>query len=408
MHSDLNNFYASVEVLYDPALRGKPIAVVGDAEARHGIILAKSDRAKAAGVKTGQAIWEARQQCKDLVLVPAHMDRYLKYSALVRDIYYGVTDLVEPFGLDEAWLDVTGTTHLFGTGPEIADQLRATVRQELGLTVSVGVSYNKVFAKLGSDMRKPDATTVIGPGDFREKTWELPASDLLYVGPATTAKLARHGVHTIGDLARADVQFLYWLLGKNGVMLHEFANGRDSSAVHPFNYVPPIKSIGNSTTAPRDLVCDDDVKITLLALCESVAARLREQQTLCTTVQLGIRDNTLVSYERQAKLSLPTSNARDLHAAAYQLFQRHHTTGRPVRSLSVRALGLVPASQQLSLFEDERARQKEHELESVIDIIRGKYGYSIIRRSVALLAPELDLDAKGDHTVHPVGFLSTR
>lgn len=408
LHSDLNNFYASVEVLYDPALKGRPVAVAGDAEARHGIILAKSYEAKAFGVRTGEAIWEAKQKCRDLVLVPAHYDRYLRYSALTREIYTNYTDLVEPFGLDECWCDVTGSLHLFGSGREMADTIRSRVKKELGLTVSVGVSFNKVLAKLGSDMHKPDATTVLDPEDYQEKIWDLPVSDLLYVGPATTAKLARYGIRTIGALARADVQMLYWLLGKNGIMLHEFANGRDSSRVSPYYAVPPIKTIGNSTTAPRDLVTGDDVKITLLALCESVGARLREQNTLCTTVQVGVRDKDLWSYERQAKLALPTSNARDLLAAAFGLYKAHHLSGKPVRSLSVRALGLVPADEQLSLFPEEQARRKEHDLESVLDKVRSKYGYQSIRRGLALLEPKLDLDAKSEHIIHPVGFLGTR
>ncbi len=408
LHSDLNNFYASVEMLYDPTLRGKPIAVAGDAEARHGIILAKSYEAKAFGVKTGQAIWEARERCRDLILVGAHMDRYLKYSALVKEIYTSYTDLVEPFGLDEAWCDVTGSLHLFGgSGKGLADDIRARVKAELGLTVSIGVSFNKVLAKLGSDMKKPDATTVLSPEDYRDKIWGLPASDLLYVGPATSAKLARYGIFTIGDLAQADVQMLYWLLGKNGIMLHEFANGRDSSKVSPYYAVPPVKTVGNSTTAPRDLESDDDIKITLLALCESVSARLREQGTLCTTVQVGIRDKDLWSYERQVKLRLPTNTARDLLAASFGLYKEHHRSGKPVRSLSVRAIGLIPADEQLSMFPDEQARQKEQDLEVAIDKVRAKYGYHSLQRGITLMDPALNLDAKGDHVVHPVGFLGT-
>lgn len=407
LHSDMNHFYAAVEILYDPSLFGKPVVVAGDAEARHGIVLAKSDEAKACGVRTGEALWEARQKCPDAVFVDAHYDRYLKYSALARELYVEYTDLVEPFGLDECWLDCTGSTHLFGDGRAIADAIRQRVKAELGLTVSVGVSFNKVFAKLGSDLRKPDATTVIGPGDFREKIWGLSVSELLYVGPATTAKLARYGIATIGQLAGADAAFLYWLLGKNGVMLHEFANGRDASAVRPYYRLPPIKTVGNSTTAPRDLISDDDVKITLLALAESVAARLREQGSLCRTVQLGVRDNELRSYERQSGVDPPTSNATDLFAAAFRLFNAHHASGKPVRSLSLRAMGLVPEDEQLSLFPEEQARRKEHDLELVIDRLRGKYGYTIIRRAIALLDPALDLDAKGEHVIHPIGFLGT-
>lgn len=407
LHSDMNHFYAAVEILYDPSLLGKPVVVAGDAEARHGIVLAKSDEAKASGVRTGEALWQARQKCPDAVFVPAHYDRYMKYSALARDLYVEYTDLVEPYGLDECWLDCTGSTHLFGDGKTIADAIRARIKSELGLTVSVGVSFNKVFAKLGSDLKKPDATTVIGLRDFREKIWSLSVSELLYVGPATTAKLARYGIATIGQLASADTGLLYWLLGKNGVMLHEFANGRDTSTVRPYYRLPPIKTVGNSTTTPRDLTTDDDVKITLLALAESVAARLREQGSLCRTVQLGVRDNELWSYERQMGMDPPSSNATDLSAAAFRLFKIHHTSRKPVRSLSLRALGLIPEDEQLSLFPEEQARRKEHDLEVVIDRLRGKYGYTILRRALALLDPALDLDAKGEHVIHPVGFLGT-
>ena len=312
LHSDMNNFYASVEILYDPTLRDKPVAVAGDEEARHGIVLAKNDIAKRFGIRTGQVLWEARQQCPGLVCVPAHYERYLAFSAQARGIYTSYTDQVESFGLDECWLDVTGSVGLFGEGPAIADDIRGRMKRELGLTVSIGVSFNKVFAKLGSDMKKPDATTVITPENYRDKAWSLPVSDLLYVGPATTRKLNQYGITTIGELAQADPDLLYWLLGKNGIMLHQFANGQDHSGVRRYYAVPPMKSIGNSTTAPRDLVSEDDIKITLMALCESVGARLREQNCLCSTVALGIRDNRLLSYDRQAKLNRPTANTLDI------------------------------------------------------------------------------------------------
>ena len=409
LHSDMNNFYASVEILFDPTLRGKPVAVAGDEEARHGIVLAKNDVAKRFGIRTGQVLWEARQQCPGLVCVPAHYDRYLHFSAQAREIYTSYTDQVEPFGLDECWLDVTGSTNLFGDGKTIADDIRTRIRRELGLTVSVGVSYNKVFAKLGSDMKKPDATTVITPENFRETAWGLPVSDLLYVGPATTRKLARFGIGTIGGLARADVDFLYWLLGKNGVMLHRFANGQDHSGVRRYYSVPPMKSVGNSTTAPRDLVGLDDVKITLLSLCESVGARLREQDCTCTTVTVGIRDNRLVHYDRQTKLPRPTHNTMDLWETAMALYQTHHTGGAPVRSLSVKASGLAPVEdmEQLSLFPEEQKAQRRAAIDRTVDAIRAKYGYFSIRRAVALLDPALDLDAKGEHIIHPIGFLGT-
>ena len=409
LHSDMNNFYASVEILYDPALQNKPVVVAGDEEARHGIVLAKNDLAKRFGIHTGQVLWEARQQCPDLVCVPAHYERYLHFSALARDIYISYTDQVEVFGLDECWLDVTGSTGLFGDGIAIADDIRARIRRELGLTVSVGVSYNKVFAKLGSDMKKPDATSVITQENFRETAWRLPVSDLLYVGPATTRKLAQFGIHTIGALAQADTGFLYSLLGKNGLMLHRFANGQDRSGVRRYYAAPPMKSIGNSTTAPRDLVSEDDVKITLLALCESVAARLREQRCVCTTVTVGIRTGDLSSFDRQLKLPRPTDSTSAIWEAAMDIFWRGHTSGQPVRSLSVKVSGLTPADEmvQLSMFPEEHKMQRRADLDRTIDRIRAKYGYFSIRRALTLLDPALDLDARGEHIIHPVGFLGT-
>ena len=407
LHSDMNNFYASVEMLYDPTLRDKPIAVAGDEASRHGIVLAKSELAKAFGVHTGQALWEARQQCPGLVCVPAHYDRYLRFSALAREIYISYTDQVEAFGLDECWLDVTGSTGLFGDGVTIANDIRARVQQELGLTVSVGVSYNKIFAKLGSDMKKPDATSVITPENFRETAWRLPVSDLLYVGPATTRKLAQFGIHAIGALAQADVAFLYSLLGKNGVMLHRFANGQDRSGVRRYYSVPPMKSIGNSATAPRDLISEDDIKITLMALCESVGARLREQGCICTTVTVEIRDNRLLSFERQQKLPRPSNSTMAIWETAVGLVMRSRSGAAPIRSLSVKATGLSPEDNmdQMSLFPDLQREQRRKDIDRVMDQIRAKYGYFGIRRAVTLLDPALDLDARGDHVIHPVGFL---
>ena len=266
LHSDMNNFYASVEILYDPMLRDKPVTVAGDEETRHGIVLAKNDIAKRFGIRTSQVLWESRQQCPGPVYVPAHYNRYLAFSAQARDIS-SCTDQVEPFGLDECWLDVTGSVGLFGEGPAIADDIRGRIRRELGLTVSIGVSFNKVYAKLGSDMKKLDATTVITPENYQEQAWGLLVSNLLYVGPATTRKLNQYGITTIGELAKTNIDLLYWLLGKNGVMLYRLANGQDHSGVRRYYTVPPMKSVGNSTTTPRDLVSEDDVKITLMSLC---------------------------------------------------------------------------------------------------------------------------------------------
>lgn len=409
LHSDLNNFYASVECLYNPELRGKPVAVAGDPEARHGIILAKNYPAKACGVQTGDPLWMAKQKCPDIVFTPPHYDRYMQFSQLAREIYSEYTDQVEPYGLDECWLDVTGSIALFGDGRAIADEVRRRIRQELGVTASVGVSYNKIFAKLGSDMKKPDATTVITSERFRESVWPLPVSDLLYVGRATHQKLKRYCIKTIGDLAAVDQRFLQRLLGQNGLMLWRFANGLDTSPVSNIGAKSLIHSIGNSTTAPRDLVTDEDIKITLYVLCESVSARMREYGFVCDTVQLGVRDNELQSYERQGKLSYPNRTAKALFVKAFELYKRNHLSGKPVRSLSVRACRLsISENEQLSLLPDVAAIQKQEELESAVDALRGRFGPFSIRRGILLADRQLSgLNPKDDHIIHPESFFKS-
>ena len=409
LHSDMNNFYASVECLYHQELRGKPVAVAGDPEARHGIVLAKNYPAKACGVQTGDPLWMARQKCPDIVFTPPHYDRYMQFSTAAREIYSEYTDQVEPYGLDECWLDVTGSIALFGDGRAIADELRRRIRQELGVTASVGVSYNKIFAKLGSDMKKPDATTVITSERFKEIVWPLPVSDLLYVGRATHAKLKRYCIKTIGDLAAADQRFLQRLLGQNGMMLWCFANGLDTSPVSNIGAKSLIHSIGNSTTAPRDLVTDEDIKITLYVLCESVSARMREYDFVCDTVQLGVRDNELQSYERQGKLPYPNRTAKALFEKAFELYKRNHLSGKPVRSLSVRACRLsVRENEQLSLMPDVAAIQKQEELESAVDALRNRFGHFSVQRGLLLTDLQLSsLNPKDDHVIHPESFFKS-
>ena len=405
LHSDMNNFYASVESLYHPEYRGRPMAVAGDPEQRHGIVLAKNYEAKAFGVQTGDPLWLAKQKCPDIIFAPPHYDRYLQFSQMAKEIYSDYTDQVEPFGLDECWLDVTGSINLFGSGKTIADTLRERIKKELGITASVGVSFNKVFAKLGSDLKKPDATTMILPDQFRETVWPLPVSELLYVGKATHQKLRKYGIRTIGDLALTDVRFLEQVLGKNGVMLWQFANGLDQSPVSNIGAKSMIKSIGNSTTAPRDLVSDDDVKITLFVLCESVSARMREYDFVCRTVQIGIRDNELSSYERQGAMTYPNRTVKDLFDQSFSLFHLHRPK-KPVRSLSVRACQLsVLGNEQLSLFPEEFKLQKLEGLDKAVDTLRERYGYFSVQRGIMLMDRELsNLDPKRDHVIHPVGF----
>ena len=334
LHCDMNCFYASCEMAYHPELQGKPIAVCGDPERRSGIVLTASYPAKRMGVKTGMPLWEAQQHCRDIIFVPAHYDMYTMFSGYTREIFLRFTDQVEPFGLDEAWLDCTGSRMMYGDGLTIAKKISDTIKDELGITCSIGVSWNKTLAKLGSDYKKPDAITVINRENFKDIVFPLPASDLLYVGSKTSAKLANYAVHTIGDLAQANPKFIQEKLGKVGVMIWQFANGMDTSAVAKYEYkdvVAPIKSIGNSWTTPRDLMTDEDVWIVLYLLSESVAARLRENHFRCRGVEVTLRDSSLFAFERQTKLGQPTMQEREIAQAAYYI---RRTTGG--MSISVR------------------------------------------------------------------------
>lgn len=407
LHSDLNNFYASVECLYHPEYRGKPLAVLGDPEARHGVVLAKNYEAKFHDVKTGDPLWMAKQKSPDIIFVPPHYDLYMKHSKLVREIYAEYTDKVEPYGLDECWLDVTGSSLLFGSGEDIANEIRRRVKSELGVSVSVGVSFNKIFAKLGSDMKKPDATTVIESERFKEIVWPLPVKELLYVGRATHNKLRRKGIFTIGDLADTNPENLRFWLGKMGVVLWQFANGLDTSPVSNIGAKSMIKTVGNSTTAPRDLISNEDIKIMLMVLSESVSARLREYGFICRTVQIGIRDNELNWIERQGKLEIPNRTAKSIFELAFSLFKKH-TNGKPIRSLSVRACDLEPIDHvQLSLLPDVSQLQKQEELEAAMDNLRNRFGHFSIQKGLMLTDKELSaLDPKNDHIIHPMSFFN--
>lgn len=406
LHVDLNNFYASVECLYRPEIRGLPVVVTGDAEARHGIVLAKNYPAKAAGIKTGEVIWQARQKCPGLITVPADFSKYLRFSRLARAIYADYTDQIESLGIDECWLDVTGSTPLFGDGARIADEIRRRLREELGITGSVGVSYNKIFAKLGSDIKKPDATTVITSDNYRDVVWPLPVGDLLYVGRATRKKLHDRMVRTIGELAQRDIHRLRLLLGIWGETLHGFANGWDSAPVRQIGEEAAIKSIGNSTTAVRDLASDEDVKMIVLVLAESVAARLRKHGLRCRTVSVSVRDNNLFSFERQGQLPIPSFVSADIAGKAMELFRANYRWGKPIRSVGVRGADLVTAAGnvQLDLF-DQRPGEAET-LERTIDGLRQRFGHYIVQRAAMLQDRRLTgFNPKDDHIIHPVSFL---
>lgn len=410
LHSDMNNCYASIELLHHPELRGKPLAVGGDSEARHGIVLAKDQLAKKAGVQTGMALWQARQVCPDIVFVPPRMDLYLRFSRLAHEIYADYTDMQEPFGVDESWLDVTDSCTLKGDGFQIANQISNRIKRELGITVSIGVSWNKIFAKLGSDYKKPDAITVISKENYKDIVWKLPASDLLYVGKSTEKKLRTLGILTIGQLAQADPKLLKSVFGKMGLVLSLFANGEDQTPVNKENIHAPIKSIGNSTTTPRDLETYEDVAIITYALSESVSARLRENNFACNVVEISVRDNELYSFTRQKKISNPTDITNEIAETALELFRENYKWEKPIRSIGVRASDLTNpcCATQLSLFVDEAYRDKLRRADCTVDEIRRRFGYKSIQRGLMYCDRTLSaVNAKDDHTVHPHGYMES-
>ncbi|MEA4933482.1 MAG: DNA polymerase IV [Lawsonibacter sp.] len=398
-HCDLNSFYASVELLDHPELRHRPVAVCGDPESRHGIILAKNEPAKAFGIKTAETIWQARKKCRELVLLPAHHSKYHFFSKQINRIYQEYTDLVEPFGIDESWLDVTGTLHLFGGDPvALADQLRSRVRGEFGLTISVGVSFNKVFAKLGSDYKKPDATIEITRENYRKILWPLPVTDLLYVGKAAAQTFEKFNIRTIGDLARFDRESLFLLLGKNGPQLHDFANGLDRAPVAPAAQSTPPKSVGNGLTFPRNLQGQEEIRAGIALLSDQVAVRLRGNGMKCQGVCLSIRDPGFRDLGRQKRLPAPTCLAREITQAAMELAIGCWNMDSPVRALTVTAIHLITADEagvQLDLLAggQDQKRERLEKLEGTLDTIRAKYGSGSIFSASAPRNPVEDRHA---------------
>lgn len=422
LHSDCNCFYASVELLHHPELRGKPVAVGGDPEARHGIVLTADYTAKRHGVKTGMALWQAKQVCQDITFLPPRMDLYLRFSKMAQEIYAEYTDKREPYGIDESWLDVTDSVSIKGDGYRIAQEISNRMKKELGITVSVGVSFNKIFAKLGSDYKKPDAITTINKDEYKEKAWPLPVSDLLYVGSATNKKLYSMGILTIGDLARTDETLLVRRLGKMGSILRAFANGYDDSPVKMENTSAPVKSVGNSTTTPKDMETDEDVKIVLYILAESVAARLRENGFRCRTVEISIRDKDLFHFSKQMKLKNASNITREIAEAGYKLYKENYRLPademelknsnpeyyqKPLRSIGIRGTDLVTDyfCEQLDMFMDPQFREKQMKMDEAVDIIRKRFGFYSIQRGLMYRDRILSAcDAKSDHTVHPHGY----
>ncbi len=384
LHCDLNSFFASVELLSYPELQLVPVAVCGDPNSRHGIILAKNEPAKRLGVKTAETIWQAKQKAPGLILLPPHHGLYREYSRRINELYGQYSDLVEPFGVDESWLDITGSMHLFGGDAKaIADEIRQRVKEEFGLTLSVGVSFNKVFAKLGSDYQKPDATTVISPENWRELVWPLPITDLLYVGRAAAKTLRGIGIETIGQLAVAEVEMLEVLLGKLGRQLHDYANGIDKSPVRPQHEEEQVKSVGNGTTFPQNLTRWGEICTGLSVLSDSVAMRLRRHGLYCGGVQVTIRDAQFKTITRQKRLGESTHLMKDIYRAACELAESAWKAPTPIRMLTVTALYLTPDAEsyhQMDLLgaQETKRDEKQERLEKAMDAIRGKYGKDAI------------------------------
>ena len=402
LHSDANCFYASVETVLNPEFRGKAIAVCGSPEERHGIVLAKSEKAKRAGVKTGMANWQAKQCCRDLIIVPPQYDYYLKFSKLLHGIYRRYTDQVEPFGMDECWLDVTYSP---GDPMEIAEEIRQAVKDELGLTVSIGVSFNKVFAKMGSDYKKPDAITQISKEHFKEIVWPLPCSDLLYCGNATTAKLGSMGVRTIGGIASLPVEVMQRKFGKNGVALWKYANGLDDSRVAHQDYTAPAKSVGHGITCVADLENMDEARKVIFALSLDIGYKLRYMNLRATGVQLYVRNSELSFCSWQKRLDMATQDEGTIALAAYSLLEEKYSWRNPIRSITVTAIQLDSSQNptQLSMLLDYERLVRREKLNESIDTIRDRYGkYAVIP---ALVLDEKKMPVGNDREIIMPGYM---
>jgi DNA polymerase-4 len=401
LHCDMNNFYASVECMLSPELKQYPVAVCGSVEERYGIVLAKNYKAKAFKVATGDAVWQAKQKCPDLVVVPPHYEEYLKYSKLAKAIYCDYTNQVEPYGMDKCWLDISSTKKLFGNPVDVANEIRERIKFELGLTISVGVSFNKIFAKLGSDYKKPDAVTVFEKETFREKIWSLPASDLLGVGRATTRVLNNYCIRTIGDLANSDYDFIKRILGKNGVSLWLYANGRDNSTVKDIKFVSPVKSIGHGITTVVDLSNEEEVWRVFLELTQGNGHKLRVHQKVAKAVAIYVRDNTLFSKQWQTQMQMVTQLPLVLAQYAFQLFKKRYDWRNPIRSVTIQAINLFP--QDIDLFCDYERAEKQEKLDGCVEKLCQRFGKRCIRNAVLL--QELGMPMGNVEITMPTGLV---
>lgn len=377
LHCDVNSFYASVELLDYPELKDKPVAVSGSSDNRHGIILAKNEAAKRFGIVTAETTWQAMKKCPDLVLLPPNHKKYREFSIKLNKIYNMYTNLIEPFSVDESWLDVTASQKLFGNGEEIANSIRKRVKTELGLSLSIGVSFNKIFAKMGSEYKKPDATTLITRENYKSILWPLPVNQLFFVGYATSEKLKANGVLTIGDLANSRESKIKNLLGSQGLVLRSYARGEDNSSVKDFNQRDKIKSVGNGMTFRRNISGQQDISLGLSHLSNTVAVRLRKYGLKAYGVKVDIKDPKFKVISRQTQLDNATNLAEEIRNTAMQIIQKYWDTEAEIRLLTVTAINLVDEKErrQLSIFDNiEKSIEKSESLERTMDAIRNKFG----------------------------------
>lgn len=410
-HIDLNHCYAQIEEMKFPELREVPMAVGGHEESRHGIILAKNDLAKKFKIKTGESLRDAYKKCPDLVIIHPNYDDYMYYTEMVKDIYRKYTERVEPYGLDEAWIDLTDSYHLFADSAEIlARRIQQEVYETVGLTTSIGFSYNKIFAKLGSDMDKHMGFTAITPENFKDLVWPLPVEDLFYVGRATQRKLNELGIYTIGQLAEIpfrQVRKRLRCLGKMGDMIWCFANGYDVDQVALTSACRDVKSVGNSVTAIHDLHNSEEARLVLIVLAESVASRMRDLGMKGSVISLSVRDTDLHYRSCQHKIDRATCLSTEILDVAMQLLRENVFFELPLRGIGISVSKLVPddGNVQLNFFIDEEQKKEEKDLEITIDAIRDKFGHAIIKKAITLKDRELtDFNPKGDHVIHPQSY----
>ena len=397
IHSDMNSCYASIECSLNPELKGKPVAVGGSVEDRHGIILAKTAEAKKFGVTTGEAIWQAQRKCPDLIVVPPHFDIYAEYSALARDIYRRYTDEIEPMGLDEAWCDITGSILLFGSAENITDGIRKAFKEELGITVSIGVSFNKIFAKLGSDLAGTDEVVTITKENYKDVVWPLDVGAIMGVGRKTAEKLRNYGISTVGDLAVRDIKDLHFLLGVVGDDLWRYANGYDDSRVMKDGYMRDVKSIGHGVTCREDLINDEEVWLGFFKLCQDISRRLRKEKLAARGVQIAVRDSFLMTKQFQCETVYPTQSATEIAKTAFKLFKDNYRWRNNVRALSVRAINLCDedAPVQLDLSGEYKQHDRQKSIDDATFMLREKFGSDAVFNCSVMMEKKMpDMEGK--------------